>query len=888
MAEVDDGYAAYYAQRLWALLPAIYRTDDTDPSGAPGPLQELLNRVGGQVAVVRRSLDRLWADQSIETCDDWAIPYIGDLLGTNLVTGLDARGQRLDVANTIHYRRRKGTLAILEEMARDVTGFDAHIVEGFRRLARSRHGLDPMVGGAAFPGASASDVAGLLSGEGLIGPLTGTPAGGLADLRSVHGAALANSPFDESFHTADLRAGVGAIGHFGIPKLLVFLWRLNSFAIGDPTGNASTLATAGTPVVVAGCPNQFVFDPTGREIPLFLPPAPPIADDFADTWTPAYEWQVPGPITASLERAITAPGSTAPPYPYPPPNTTPGSPPPSSPPSAAKVPYGYSVTGANLDQVWPERGRFSVHPSSPPPSAARLAVAYYYGFSAYPGTLYVGAGPYDRGQLGNPPEQQPPVKTVRGGTGLGKALAEVAPLGTVVIADSLTYRDAPASVGTAGAPIQNVLIQAGSEQRPVLRPEPTSPPGGTVPAWVFTGGGESAELTLDGLLVCGCDIVLRGSFETVRITACTLDPGTLDRGAPPAPPAATPLGSAVDGQPLRPTTIWIEDPGAAFGSPPSGSPPGGSPPGSGAAAIGQLLIDHSIVGPIRTRYGGSVETLTITDSIVQAIPATTGPEYTASDVYDPALLAASFTAKAPLSEALLAALPAAARTELQIYTAPAPLPPHVVDGLNHLVTGRSLWDPTLFATVAVSPDLVALAGDAPSPPAVATATLNRGLLDAAFPVALGLAAVAVAEASATLSRVSALGPLAVHRLETASDSIITGFANVDDTQDGCVRFSATVGGSRLPRQYESVTIGPQASLFTSTNYGDPGYCQLLEAVDQAIIGGAAGTTISAGADTGSEMGAFSSGLAPIKEQGLLTKYAEYMPLGLTPVIVHVT
>ena len=36
------------------------------------------------------------------------------------------------------------------------------------------------------------------------------------------------------------------------------------------------------------------------------------------------------------------------------------------------------------------------------------------------------------------------------------------------------------------------------------------------------------------------------------------------------------------------------------------------------------------------------------------------------------------------------------------------------------------------------------------------------------------------------------------------------------------------------------------------------------------------------------MGAFSAGLAPIKEQGLLIKYAEYMPLGLTPVIVHVT
>ena len=152
MADVADGYAEYYAQRLWALLPAVYRTDDTDASGAPGPLRELLNRIGGQVAVVRRSIDRLWADQSIETCDDWVIPYIGGLLGTNLVNGLDARGWRLDVAKTIHYRRRKGTLAVLEELARDVTGWDAHVVEGFRRLARTRHGLDPMVGPAAFPG----------------------------------------------------------------------------------------------------------------------------------------------------------------------------------------------------------------------------------------------------------------------------------------------------------------------------------------------------------------------------------------------------------------------------------------------------------------------------------------------------------------------------------------------------------------------------------------------------------------------------------------------------------------------------------------------------------------------------------------------------------------
>jgi hypothetical protein len=79
-----------------------------------------------------------------------------------------------------------------------------------------------------------------------------------------------------------------------------------------------------------------------------------------------------------------------------------------------------------------------------------------------------------------------------------------------------------------------------------------------------------------------------------------------------------------------------------------------------------------------------------------------------------------------------------------------------------------------------------------------------------------------------------------------------------------------------------------APIFTSDSYGQPGYAQLLETADAAIVGGATGASISAGAETGSEMGAFSADLNPVKEQGLLSKYAEYMPLGLMPVIVHVT
>ena len=82
MSGIADNYDLYYADKLWTLLPAVYRAQDTDEFGAAGPLRELVNRIGAQAAILRRSIDRMWEDQSIETCDDWLIPYIGDLLAT--------------------------------------------------------------------------------------------------------------------------------------------------------------------------------------------------------------------------------------------------------------------------------------------------------------------------------------------------------------------------------------------------------------------------------------------------------------------------------------------------------------------------------------------------------------------------------------------------------------------------------------------------------------------------------------------------------------------------------------------------------------------------------------------------------------------------------------
>jgi hypothetical protein len=815
VAEVDDGYGTYYAERLWQVLPAVYRTADTDSLTVPGPLRELINRIGAQMAVARRSIDRLWADQSIETCDNWVVPYIGDLLSTNLIINLDPAAQRLDVANTIHYRRRKGTVELLEELAGDITGWTPHVVEGFRRLARTRHGLDPAIGPAAFGSARPAEVTKLLQAEGLTGLLTGGPAGGYADLRSSHGAALANTAFDESFHTADFRAGQGALGHFGIPKLLVFLWRLTSFEV------------TATPVEVADCTSsstsQYVFDPTGREIPLFLP-QPTVPDYFSETWTQAREWQVPGPLTTSLDRAIRGTGT-----------------PPSRPYPHTGVPY--SLGGAQLASIWPEIGRFAA--DGPPPES--FTVYYHYGFPSR-----VGAGPYDRELLGEPPSQAGDDTPVSGGGSLKSALTGIGATGTVTVSDSLTYTTL-ASVGST-EPVVSVLVRAGQQARPVLRPAAAAGP------WVFTGGG--GQLVLDGLTLTGGDIVLGGAFDTVRITACTIDPGTAADGSPP-------LAAAADGVTLAPCRIFIE------------------------AEISRLLIDHCILGPVRTRCGGSVvDTLMITDSIVQGLPATSGPSYTAADIFDPLLLARGLLGDDKLARALLQAMPPAAVTALRTYDGAAlpsqqsGVPPAVLSGLNALVGGPSLYDASLFATVNLSAGVLALAQAAALDPAD-LATLNRGLLDESFPVALGVAALAVADATVQLTRVTVLGRTAAHRL-LASDSILRDFAAVDDTQDGCVRFSAYASGSSIPRQYESAAIPAGAPIFTSDAYGQPGYAQLLETADSAIVAGAPGASISAGAEINSEMGAFSADLNPVKEQGLLVKYAEYMPLGLTPVIVHVT
>jgi len=764
-----DHYEAYYADKLWGLLPALYRAEDTDQFDTNGPLREMVNRIGVQAAILRRSIDRLWVDQSIETCDDWIIPYIGDLLATNLVANLDARGQRLDVAKTIYYRRRKGTLAVLEEIASDITGWDAKVVEFFRRLGRTRHGLDPTLGVPEAKGldsvtlqyvqdlirsvgfvaaAPYDDVAALQLSEGLVGPLTRTGIGGLADLRNVYGATKADSAFDEFFHTGDFRRGRGQVGWHNIPRLGVFLWRLKSFGV-NPT----------TPVPVAGCLDWFTFDPTGRDIPLFAR-ASRTGEAYGSNWVSPSEAQLPTPISQPLLDANEK---------LPPDDTTVRlyqKQIPVQPDEATDSLSVLSTPTPTVDdeiipsdclKIRPARGRFEIIGSPPlgsPP--ADIWVEYHYGFSSE-----IGAGPYDRRLARKAPPIPTPPATVSGGVALTGANA-VPHSGTLTLGDSLTYP------GADDFSVQGQLtLRADNKQRPLIRvPEATS---GSSSEWIMSGEDGSC-LVLDGLFISGGDVVLRGNFDCVTISCCTFDPGstTPDVWSPVAI-----FALAADGRDLVPTRLWIE------------------------AAIGSLTIERSIIGPIHTRAGGKVETLSITDSIVQAIPNST-------------------------------------------------------------------------------PDALSSPPD-DSPPAQP--------LPADTALALG-------DGTVGLSRCTVLGQIFVHRLD-ASECILRDFAQVDDTQHGCVRFTAWADGSVLSRKYESVRIPPGAPLFTSTDFGQPGYAQLLPTADSAILppanpAAALQNTISAGAEDGSEMGAFAREKNPIKERGLLIKFQEFMPAGLVPVVIYVT
>jgi hypothetical protein len=263
LTPAQDEFERYYTEKIWDWIPAIYKDED-GLADKPDVLRSIVQILARQTAIARRSIDRLWDDEFIELCDDWAVAYIGDLVGTRLVHELNRRGRRVDVARTIFYRRRKGTLPVLELLIQDIANWEGRVVESFRRLARTRHGLDP-------------------EPAELEGFVTETPPGGWAKLTSPRGAALVDGPFDEFFHTPDFRQLRGTRGRYNIPKLNFHLLRLLPFEV-----NFATAVNFGE--------GRFTFDPSGRDIQLFRPDQ----RSSSQQCRPPREWELPAPLSCRL------------------------------------------------------------------------------------------------------------------------------------------------------------------------------------------------------------------------------------------------------------------------------------------------------------------------------------------------------------------------------------------------------------------------------------------------------------------------------------------------------------------------------------------------------------------------------------------------------------
>jgi hypothetical protein len=202
--------------RLYELLPAVYRSRDVEQGY---PLRALLQVIAEQVNVVEEDIAGLYENWFIETCEDWVVPYIADLIGyrpvneagnQSAVSASQARQlnkiliPRRDVADTIRNRRRKGALSLLENLAADVAFWPTRVVEFYKLLGWTQHlnHLRPWQGRTA-------------------------------NLRDGNALDVIGSAFDLLAHTVDVRriASHHWPGRYNIPSVGVFVWRLKSYSV---------------------------------------------------------------------------------------------------------------------------------------------------------------------------------------------------------------------------------------------------------------------------------------------------------------------------------------------------------------------------------------------------------------------------------------------------------------------------------------------------------------------------------------------------------------------------------------------------------------------------------------------------------------------------------
>lgn len=490
--------SANTTERLYNLLPEIYRLRDAEQGQ---PLRALLAVLSDELGAVEADITGLYENWFIETSAEWVVPYIGDLLGVRGLSSItsSAFSQRGYVANTLHYRRRKGTAYILEELARDVSGWPAHVVEFFEVLQTTQYMNHLRL-------------------------FNTTP-----DLRAANQLNLTSTPFDALPRTADVRHIHKRRGKYNIPNIGLFVWRLQSYPLQNVTARKASNGYG------------YHFSPLGNPIPLYLLPEETGVSE---------EQQIPQPIRpldfffdlkAYNEQFTLAPKPADSRY-YGPNR------------SLNIVKDGVDVTPDQIIcknlQNWDRppagkvavdvtRGRLTFATGEEP--AKGVEVSYCYGFSAD-----IGGGPYERRErmaklipaviteypVSKVTLVDKPVTYATLASALTAWKNDGYPPAILRIYDSRTY----AANLTIDLPAKgSLVIDADNTERPHLKGDLTlKAPENIPPAETFKAE-DTAALTLSGLLLEGT-LEVSGKLN-LTLTDCTLVPGkALDEDGFPAKP----------------------------------------------------------------------------------------------------------------------------------------------------------------------------------------------------------------------------------------------------------------------------------------------------------------------------------------------------------------
>ncbi len=473
--------------RLYDLLPAVYRQRDEEQGG---PLRDLLRVIAEQVNAVEDDIARLYENWFIETCETWVVPYLGDLIGYRPVHEAGEPGEvtteeggartkilipRREVANTLRYRQRKGTLALLESLAADVAGWPARAVEFYRLVGFTQH---------------------LKSLR--------RHRGRTADLRRGDALIRLGGAFDEIARTVDVRrtGSHRTPGRPNLPGVGLFLWRLRSYSVSGTPGYCKERGD-----------HHYTFSVLGNDAPLFVKPEPETEPTHI-----AEELNLPVPIgrRAFADRKADYYGHGKSLHIF---RVLPGKKPEPIPVEEIVVAdlngWHYQPRKGQV-AVDPELGRIAFPPRHVPKHGIR--VCYHYGFGAD-----LGGGEYDR------PISQPAGATIyrvgQGGSfrSIEEALrawsAEGHRHAVVEITDSTDYVE---QINIALAKDQTLQIRAARKKRPVIRllDRQTSARDS-----LTVEGQAGSAFTLDGLLITGRGVRIEGDLAAVTVRHSTLVPG---------------------------------------------------------------------------------------------------------------------------------------------------------------------------------------------------------------------------------------------------------------------------------------------------------------------------------------------------------------------------